>query len=290
VTRKFMRSIVIWLAGMGMLTLAVSGVVRKTQRTVGRLETVELLPLAAKADAAGDLDEARTLYESILGYTPESRVALLGSARVAFQQGRFTEALTRCNTSLAIAGPESGFDEQLLRGNLLLALGRFAEATNAYRSAASAKPTAPEPHWGIAQAAEAACDYATMRDALNAVSKLDFASASRAYREHRERLQQTIDAAGRSILGADPSAQGYYTMASALRDSGRWTEAMDAFAKSSELPGSPADSWFWLGAGAMADGDAERARRQLNRAVEATPHHRAALRALQRLDDHQDPT
>ena len=281
-TKKFYRSVAIWAFGMGVLILAVSLFIRNTQRAVGKLETVELLPQAARAEAAGDLDEARALYDEILGYTPDSRMGRLGAARMAYRQGRFSEALAHCGAALGYGVSDSSFDEQLLRGKLLLAMGRFDEATAAFRSAAASGPDSPEPLSELAKTAEATLDFALLRETLYAVGKLDSADASREYREQRERLRQIIDASGHVIQSAGPTAQTYYALASALRDSGNWDGAMDAFAQATRLPDCPADAWFWLGADAAADGDVDAAAADFQKVLSKLPRHRAALYAAQR--------
>lgn len=146
-------------------------------------EAAEWLVVAFRLESAGYADGARTAYRNVLQLEPRNPKAHFGLARALLDEGAHAEALDsieNASTTDAAAvehGQEPLLDDpdesvDYLRGLILHALGRYAEAVTAYEACAERFQYFAEVHLerarahralGDETAASAACAEARVR-------------------------------------------------------------------------------------------------------------------------------
>lgn len=210
------------------------------------MTTDDLLQLATARHRAGDLAEARRLYEEVLAAAPRDSRALFRSGLLELQENRPSSALARIERAVAAEPAEPRY--QMGLGRALQTLGRFAEASAAYRLVLAALPQDADAHFALAtslhsagRATEAIAAYrATLAleprqpDALNNLGTL--LCEQRAFTEAAEQLRRALavdpaHAAATFNLGNALHGQGdtqaaiaLYRQAIALREN--YTEAL----------------------------------------------------------------
>ena len=103
---------------------------------------------------------------------------------------------------------------------------------------------------------------------------------NRGFQEVMGRLDDKIE----ELEGeTETSTNGHLERAYLLRLRGRWDEALVIYTQVAEGPSRAADALFNLGAEAERSGDARRARRLYNEALEALPTHMETLRRIEAL-------
>jgi protein O-GlcNAc transferase len=107
----------------------------------------ELLETATARHRAGDLREARLLYQRLLVEAPRHAVALLRSGLLELQDGRPETALRLIEQARAIAPGDPRHDAAL--GQVLQTLGRCAEAASAFRRVLDAEPHSADAFFGL---------------------------------------------------------------------------------------------------------------------------------------------
>jgi Flp pilus assembly protein TadD len=105
---------------------------------------------AIRLHGAGDLDQARDIYKSVLSRAPREAAALHGLALIAVDQGVPDKALPFLFTCLQIA-PESAIYRTSL-GLALMKLGKLHEAAAQFLDAANRPPGLAEPRIHLARA------------------------------------------------------------------------------------------------------------------------------------------
>ena len=97
------------------------------------MATADLLEQAFERHRAGDLREARRLYEQVLAEVPGDHRTMFRSGLLELQEGRPEAALRRIEQAIEAAPEQVRYPLGL--GETLAALDRWADAATAYRRA-----------------------------------------------------------------------------------------------------------------------------------------------------------
>lgn len=146
------------------------------------MTTDQLLELATERHRAGDLPEARRLYQQVLADAPlmqgrEKAVALFRFGLLELQAGRPAAALVLIDQAIAAAPGEAR--HQFGRGEALAALRRWEEAAAAYRYVVQADPRCSDAQFALGIALQSLADYGGAIAAYEAALQFrpDFADA-----------------------------------------------------------------------------------------------------------------
>ncbi len=113
-----------------------------------------LLDKATARHRAGDLAEARRLYEEVLAAAPSDSRALFRSGLLDLQESRPASALARIEHALALEPDDPRY--RMGFGRSLQALGRFTEAVAAYRMVLATAPDDADARFALATALHSA--------------------------------------------------------------------------------------------------------------------------------------
>lgn len=120
--------------------------------------SAELLETATARHRAGDLTEARRLYQQLLDRSSDEVVALFRLGLLELQQGRFDAALTLIERAVAASPHELNF--QLGLAQVLTAMQRWEEAAAVYRGVLKLNPRLAEVQLSLGGVLQAQGDYA----------------------------------------------------------------------------------------------------------------------------------
>jgi protein O-GlcNAc transferase len=95
------------------------------------MEAVELLELARERHLAGDLDDARTLYEQVVASSLDDQSPMFSLGVLEWQCGTFDPALAWLDRAIKIAPGEARY--HYVRGLILTSMRRIHDAIGAYR-------------------------------------------------------------------------------------------------------------------------------------------------------------
>ena len=104
----------------------------------------ESLALAVERHRAGDFDGAGQIYRSVLELDPNQADALHLLGVIAFQRGRYAEAVQHIRKAISINGAEAGFYLNL--AHALKARGDLDSSTACYRTACELDPNSAAAH------------------------------------------------------------------------------------------------------------------------------------------------
>ena len=226
----------------------------------------QILQQAIAAHRNGAIDEARRLYERVLGLDPRNEAACANLAIIAAQRGDLAgaERLFRHAVALRPTSAE-GFNNL---GSVLLQQGKAADAVAAHRRAIALRPDYPEAHLALGNALQQQGDLdaalvayrraialrPTDADAHNTLGVVlqrrgELDAALTAYRAalvrrpdyaqaqfnigvilHEQRELDAAAAAYRQVIALRPDiAAAYGNLGTVLLDQGRRDEALAAF-------------------------------------------------------------
>jgi len=198
----------------------------------------QLLELATERHRAGDLSEARRLYEQVLAEAPAGTVALFRLGLLELQDGRPREALTLIEQAIAGAPGEPRYQFGL--GEVLAALRRWEEAAAAYRRVLDADPRSAAAHFSLGNALQSLGDYGRAIGAYEAAVqfKPDFADAfnnlGNCYQLSGNLLQ--AETAYRRALALRPNYAGAMSnLGTVLQEMGHIDEALQLLRAGADL-------------------------------------------------------
>jgi predicted O-linked N-acetylglucosamine transferase (SPINDLY family) len=190
----------------------------------------QLLDLATERHRAGDLTEARRLYQQMLAEVPDHPVALFRISLLELQVGHPEAALALIERAITAAPGEPRYQFGL--GQALAALRRWEEAASAYRRFLDADPQSADAHFALGIALQALGDLGGAIGAYEAAVKCqpDFAEAfSNLGNCHQLRgdLRQA-ETAYRQALAIRPNyADAMSNLGAVLQKMGRIDEAIE---------------------------------------------------------------
>lgn len=184
-------------------------------------ESGRLVGLALQRHQAGQLEEAKALYQEALGRDPGNIDALHFSGVVAFQQGRHEQAEELIVRALERNASNPAAHNNL--GNVLLARGRLEEAAANYRRATALQP-----------------DYVDAHVNLGSVLV------------KQEKTEEAAACYERGLAGSPHSARLHFNLATVLMDRGRLEDAVAGYRKALALKRDYPEAYNGLAAAFMA--------------------------------------
>lgn len=245
----------------------------------------QLLERALGLHQAGDLSQARTLYEQILTLEPEHADALHFLGVLAYQNGEGSRAVELIRKAIARSGEVGSYHNNL--GNVLEAGGDLEGALVSYREAMRLEPEDADTHFNtgivlqkLGRVSEAEASY---REALGLRpddSEFHYNLANAL--EAQGRLEEAVDAYRNAINLNAASAESHNNLGNTLQQLGRLDEAIEAYRVSLDL--NPNDSKVYnnLGNVLFEQGQADEAVVCYERALQINPQFAEAYRSLGR--------
>jgi len=212
----------------------------------------ETLSRALQLHQAGELEEARHAYESLLDSDPQNADASHLLGLVMFQQGDTESARERVSTAIALRP-----DDPVIRNNfgeVLRAMGRDDEAAEQYHKALELHADYPEPHNNLAV----------------------IMTARGGFGEARQLCERAI------ALRPD-YADAWYNLGLVWQNEGNWPEAASCYERCIDLGGAFPDVFNNLALCRQQDNDWDAARGFYRRALELNPAFSPALNNLAEL-------
>ena len=268
-------------------------------------DTAALLAEAANHHQSGRLDQAKALYERVLGAEPENADALGMYGILAHQAGRNDIAVDALGKA-ARFDPNSP-DVRLNFGSVLRALGRLEEAITQTREAISLRPDFTsaynnlglmllqerkfdEAEHALLKAIAMAPDYPDARDSLGLVAQQRglFEESVEHHRAAIERdggfaeahhnlgtalcalelLDEGIESFRRALALAPGNFGVLISLANALCDRGAYEEALPHYEQALRIDPNRAPAWVSYGIALHETGEIDKAITQYDRAME----------------------
>ena len=196
-----------------------------------RMAMADHFEQASERHRAGDLREARRLYDLVLAEAPADHRAMFRKGLLELQEGQPEAALRNIEQAIAVAPAQVRYPLGL--GETLTALDRWADAATAYRRAIASDSECAEAHFGLGRVLQHRSDFTaaieSFRNAVRlrptfaeALSNLgncaqSIGDAAQAESAYRQAIEVRPDFAGAlSNLGALLLARGDVAAAIAL--------------------------------------------------------------------------
>jgi len=251
----------------------------------------ETLRAAIARHRQGALDEAEGAYKAVLSRRPEHPDALHLLGVVAFQRGRYEEAVQWIDRAIALNPKHAGYHSN--RGNALRRSQRFVEALASHERAIDLDPRSADVHHNrglvlndLGRFEEALASFARAI-ALEPRHALAHANRGNSLKELR-RFDEALASYDQAIALDPASAESHYNRGNALRGLERFEEAVADYDRAIALRPSFAEAHYNR---AVSLGDLDRPEEAVagyDRVIELKPlyaeahYNRGA--ALQRLD------
>jgi predicted O-linked N-acetylglucosamine transferase (SPINDLY family) len=247
------------------------------------MSTGDLLAAAVAHHKAGRLDQAASLYDTILAEQPIHAEALHNSALIALQRGDRDEAVRRLRDAIAAAPGRAVAHNDL--GAALRLSGRLPEAAQALERAVATDPSYADAWNNLGIVRRAMGELAPARDALGRAAQLKphFAPTFNALGVVHKGLGESVAALAafdRAVSLQPDYPEALTNLGLALLDDGQPAEAMAPLRKAAELAPALAEVWLNLGLAQRGSGDLRAAAASLRRAVAAKPDLAPAWNAL----------
>jgi len=247
------------------------------------MSTGDLLAAAVAHHKAGRLDQAASLYDTILAEQPVHAEALHHSALIALQRGDNNEAIRRLREAVAAAPGRAVAHNDL--GAALRLAGRLPEAAQALEQAVATDASYADAWNNLGIVRRAMGELAGARDALSRGLQLrpDFAPAVNALGGVLGALGdgEAARAAFRKAIALKPDyAEALTNLGLSLLDAGQPAEAMAPFTQATALVPARGEVWLNLGLAQRGCSRAKEAIASFRRAVAASPGLAQAWNAL----------
>jgi protein O-GlcNAc transferase len=234
----------------------------------------QILELAMVRHLAGELDEARALYENALAVEPGDANVMFRLGVLGMQTGANDVALAWLDRALKLVPAVAKY--HLVRGHVLVAARRIAEAINAYRQALAMDPASADVLCALASALHSSADYGAAVEAYQAALALEpthteaLNNLGNCYRQQGD--MEAAEAAYRRALAAqNDDANALTNLGTLLAASSRPDEAMVLLnAAVRAAPDSPC-ALVNLGVALERRGERAEAAAVLSRALELDP-------------------
>ncbi len=279
----FKRTLIVWFILMGLFLCGVVALNRYGDRMVDTFEARSKIERGLALESARRFDEAVLLYKEGLRIDDDDPELHRLLGRVYTKLGRFADAEVHAARCVELSNGENRRDALLMLARVYNAIGLWDKARQTLNDALHSWPTSAEAHYEMAKVAEALQDYPRMVDELREVAKLGDRDSSKEYVDTLSRRQRKIDALKSRIGARDASGGDYHALGMLYLETGRWDDAIDAFAEAVDSPEVGPDACFWIGVNAEVNGDLDTAVAMYERAVAACPNHLNALLNLRRV-------
>ena len=194
----------------------------------------------------GNLQEAQSLYESVLKLQPKHADALHLLGVIYQQAGQSDRAVQLIGQAITLNPKEVGY--YINRGNALQSLGRLEEAVASFERAIRLRPSIPEAHFNLGNALQGLDKLEPALSSFNQAIRLkpDYADAY----NNRGRVQQlllqldqALDSYDQAIHYAPNHAQAWNNRGLVLKAQGRYQQSKESFEKAIQLAQSYAEAW-----------------------------------------------
>lgn len=216
-----------------------------------------VLQAALAHHQAGELSDAEAGYTSILTSNPQHLDALHLFAALRLQQGMPEEALRLADAVLAIApGVADAHDN---RGSALQALGRGADAADAFRRAIDINPKAAHHRFNLGNALRSIGEKSAAAAAYRAAIARD-PTLIQAYSNLGATLSElglfeaAMSYCNKAIEISPAYADAHYNLGNALREAGQLRDAIVAYSNAVQHNEDHADAHCNMGLALMAEG------------------------------------
>ena len=228
---------------------------------------------------AGHLDQARAIYEEIVGVNPKNYDALQLLATLAAQTGRYEQAVELFNRVLAVHTNNAALLNN--RGVALFELRRLPEALASYARAIAIKPDYAEAHYNQGNAFR---EGGQLEESLASYARAialrsDYAQAHCGLGNARAQLRLLPDAVAgyeRAIQLHPGYAEAHSNRGVCLHDLGRTEEAVASYEQAIAIHPAYAEAYSNLGVALMALGRLPQALASYARAIELRPDYAEA--------------
>jgi protein O-GlcNAc transferase len=245
-------------------------------------ELADVFSSGTAALKAGRLEEAEEAFRRVIaagaGVAPVHNN--LGFA--LRERGEHEKAVMEFREAIRLDG--SYIAPRVLLGASLLALGRTADAQAALRKAVALAPDLPLARLQLAQAEQAAGDWAAAVEQYRALAKVDPANADFRYGLGTSYLRLSEECLRELQRTAPESARVQQAQGHGLRLQGRPDEALRAFAKAAEADPSLPEIHLAMAQIHMEQNRFADARREAQAEMRVVPESAGARALLQRLD------
>lgn len=243
------------------------------------------------AQAAGDYQKAATLYGQLIAAGEDSPEIRSNYGAVLYFAGRDREALEQLR--IALKNNPSLVAPNLLAGMALTRLGEWSAAVTHLERARRQEPTSSVPLLALAKAYVGLRDYRRAHEAYTAATALDAGNAEAWYgvgitarsladsilkktrqsnAECEALLRDSLQALTRAV-GLEPAApRAHLILAEALRDSGKYGEALTEYETALRLAPEDAAANLGLATTYWKTGDPERAVPYLETVLKRLPN------------------
>jgi len=234
------------------------------------MTTDQLLERATDCHRAGDLPEARRLYQQVLAESPAHALGLFRFGLLELHESHAEAALALINKAIAAAPGEARYQFGL--GQTLAALCRWEEAAAAYRRFLQVNAQSSDAYFALGTALQSARDYDNAIGAYQAAVqyRLEFADAFNNLGNCHQLLGELpqADAAYRRALALRPNYSGAMTnLGTILQTTNRVDEALALLRAAVELEPDAAMHAVNLGAALCKNREFAEAASVLRRAV-----------------------
>jgi protein O-GlcNAc transferase len=234
----------------------------------------QTLELAKERHLAGDLDTARTLYESVLTSEPGDANVLFRLGVLEFQLAAYDNSLVWLDAALAHAPDDARY--HYLRGQVLAATQRLPDAIAAYRRALTLNAESADTLFALATALQAVADHAAAIEAYTSVlalepSRVDALNNLGNCHRQTGALELAETAYRRALALHGDDATALTNLGTLLQTRGQLDEAIAMLSEAMRVaPQSPC-ALLNLGVALHQRGDIEEAAGLLARVVELDP-------------------
>jgi protein O-GlcNAc transferase len=203
----------------------------------------QTLELATERHRAGDLAEARRLYQQALAQSPTHAVALVRSGLLELQDGHAEIALARIEQAITSSPATARY--QFILGEVLATLARWEEAATAYRRSLEIEPASADVCFALGRALQSVHNFACAIDAYHAAALLqaDYADAFNNVGNCHQLLGDLpqAEAAYRRAMELRPDYAGAMAnLGAVLNERGQLEEAIEWLRKAAQLePDAP---------------------------------------------------
>jgi len=245
-------------------------------------ELADVFASGTAALKAGRLDEAEAAFRRVIAGGAGVAQVHNNLGYVLRERGEHEKAVAEFREAIRLDG--TYVPPRVLLGASLLALGRTADALATLRRAVALAPDLPLARLQLAQAEQAAGDWAGAVEQYRSLAKIDPSSADFRYGLGTSYLRLSEECLRELQQVAPGSARVHQAQGHGLRLQGRPDDALEAFAKAAEADPSLPEIHLAMAQIHMEQGRYADARREAAAEMRVVPESAGARALLQRLD------
>ncbi|NQV55577.1 MAG: glycosyltransferase family protein [Rhodospirillales bacterium] len=246
---------------------------------VNRITVEQALEMGLSSHKAGRLEEAASVYQSILNHRPDHPQALHYMGSLALAAGQAGQAFGFLSRSIQLLPSDAGAHSDL--GFAMHQLGHVEDAKSQFRRSIELDPNMAQPYCnlGVLLKGDNSLDEAAAQFRRALSIDPDFAQAHSNLAGVLVELGQAEDAINhcqKAVELAPEYAEAYCNLGAALKDLDRFEDAVDACRKAIQFDPNFVQAHANLGAVLQDLGDLEGAKKATDKALELDPGYAAA--------------